>query len=114
VHIAPRSEILESVALITTKIDHNNKKLLATTAAVGVGTLIFVIILSSIITSRVVKPVGTISHVALKIVHNATKANIMENVAYSNVEYQDDEIGDLARAFSAMVEKLSGKVRRDS
>lgn len=109
VHIAPESEILASVKEITHNIDSNDHKLLATTASIGAATLVVVILFSTFLGLTVVRPVGAMSEVAMKIVHNATKANIMEDVAYSDVANQNDEIGALARAFSEMVTKLSGK-----
>jgi len=55
---------------------------------------------------------AALSTVAVQIARNAANTNKMENVTFSSTFNQKDEIGDLTRAFTTMITKLTGKKHR--
>jgi len=109
IHIVPADEVLATANSISAQDDTTFDRVLGVTAAVGVGTLFIVFLLSTFLAARVTKPIVVVSEIAVKIASNAVKDNVMENISFQKEFKHDDEVGDLARAFKRMITQLSGK-----
>jgi len=108
-YIVPRSVVLESSQVIANHVAHSSNQVVGITVGVGIGTLILVMFLSTLIGLQITRPVMMLSQIALQIASNATKSNKLEDIAYDRHFARDDEIGELTNAFDIMMNKLSGK-----
>jgi len=110
--VVPKSDVLQSSVDISNRIDTNTSEIYGITIGVGFFTLLAVLFISTIITVRITRPLAALSTVAVQIARNAANTNKMENVTFSSTFNQKDEIGDLTRAFTTMITKLTGKKHR--
>jgi len=108
INVVPQSEVLSAASAITARVDANFTQVIGITAAVGIATLIIVYLLSIVSAATITKPIVVVSDTAMKIASNATKENVMENIELKKEFDNQDEVGDLARAFKSMVNHLSG------
>ncbi len=102
----PRKEALAAVNKIDSDIVSTQTRVVLTTVLFSIGTIVGVLLIGLWISNIIARPVQKLTNLANQITRNATKKDLLEGITFDATLTQDDEIGDLTRSFSNLVETL--------
>ena len=85
-----------------------NTQLQVTYATIFVVVVIFsaVLVVGLLLADRISKPIANLSESALNIVSHVTEKDFIQKIDFDSSSAQDDEIGQLSKSFSNMIESM--------
>ncbi|MDH5403708.1 MAG: cache domain-containing protein [Candidatus Heimdallarchaeota archaeon] len=104
--IVKQSEILQPVGLIQLEILQSLSNARTQLLLISIVIISVILVLGLYIANNLIQPVQKLTQLAESITKNATKKDIFESISVDETLQSDDEIGDLTRNFSNMVQKL--------
>ncbi|MFW9993612.1 MAG: cache domain-containing protein [Candidatus Odinarchaeota archaeon] len=104
--IVPESEAIEVVHIIQQEIDNTKALLAVITGTLSILTLTVIITTGTALTYRITKPIDKLSKMAMQMTKNVTSRDLFEGIELDELLEKDDEIGDLTKAFTTMIDTL--------
>lgn len=105
----PRDEAIVVVKQIDSNIDSAESSVKSTTLVLSFLTFVVVLGIGLWLGNTIASPIEDLSTIATQLSQNATKSNILDGIKLDLDLRRDDEIGELTRSFSKMVDSLSGE-----
>ena len=100
------AEAVEAVIDIEKDIINTQVQVTFTTLFVVVVTFCAVLVVGLLLADRISKPIAKLSESALNIVSHVTDKDFLQKVDFDSSSAQDDEIGQLSKSFSNMLESM--------
>ncbi len=110
--ILSQDEAFESVRGIGEEISAQQSTAETITFVISLMVIIIVLAVGLILANQITKPVDKLSKVARKISSNITGSDIFEGVDIDESLSGDDEVGELTRSFTHMVESLRNQKKQ--
>ena len=103
------SEAIQAVIGIENNIANAQSQVTLTTMIVVLVTFIAVLGVGLLLANRISKPIVNLSESALNIVSHVTEKDFIQKVDFDSSSAQDDEIGELSKSFSHMIDSMKSQ-----
>ncbi|MHA2244168.1 MAG: cache domain-containing protein [Candidatus Hodarchaeales archaeon] len=100
------AEAVEAIIDIEKNIANAQLQVTYTTIFVVVVIFSAVLVVGLLLADRISKPIANLSESALNIVSHVTEKDFIQKIDFDSSSAQDDEIGQLSRSFSNMIESM--------
>ncbi|MHA2092439.1 MAG: cache domain-containing protein [Candidatus Kariarchaeaceae archaeon] len=104
--LVPREEAIEAVKAIDAQISDSQSQVTTSTILLSILTLLVVLGVGLWVANIVTKPITRLTDLASRISSNVTDDDILHGVSLDMELDRDDEVGNLTKAFSNMVQHL--------
>ncbi|MHA2170820.1 MAG: HAMP domain-containing protein, partial [Candidatus Kariarchaeaceae archaeon] len=111
--VVPESEVIEGVKQIENEVNTAENQLITSTVVVSGIIIIAVLVVGLWLSNSIIRPLDDLSKKAMHLVSNVTEKDFL-NTLVLDTSYQDDEIGDLTKSFSRMVDSLREQSKKKS
>ncbi len=103
------SEAIQTVIGIENNIANAQLQVTLTTIMVVLVTFIAVLGVGLLLANKISKPIVNLSESALNIVSHVTDKGFIQKVDFDSSSAQDDEIGELSKSFSNMIDSMKSQ-----
>jgi methyl-accepting chemotaxis protein len=114
--LVPLDEAIESVSTLEAQIDRSTTITIIEVAIIVAVTALLALFVGILTSNRIVKPIEKLTQIASRMSTDTIREDLAKGIDLEideELEEQDDEIGDLTRAFKGMIQSIKEESEND-